>query len=72
MSFMGGSNTLEGWNELSDYLQTNNAFRKSKFNNYNFDYSTLLLPISKIHQDILDYLNQFIALQLVRDDYYNL
>ena len=31
-------NTLKvkGWNELLDYLETNNAFRKSKFINYNF------------------------------------
>ena len=28
---MDGPNTLKGWNELLDYLQTNNAFRKSKF-----------------------------------------
>ena len=35
-SFMDGPNTLKGWNELLDYLQTNNAFRKSKFINYNF------------------------------------
>ena len=34
-SFMDGPNTLKlkGWNELLDYLQTNNAFRKSKFIN---------------------------------------
>ena len=34
-SYMDGPNTLEGWNELLDYLQTNNTFRKSKFINYN-------------------------------------
>ena len=34
---MDGLNTLKGWNELLDYLQTNNAFRESKFINYNFD-----------------------------------
>ena len=37
---MDGANALEGWNELLDYLQTNNTFRKSKFINYNFDDST--------------------------------
>ena len=62
--------TLKGWNELLDYLQTNNAFRKSKFINYNFDDSTLLPPLSTIQQDVLDYLNEFIALQSVRDEYY--
>ena len=67
---MDGPNTLKGWNELLDYLQTNNAFRKSKFINYNFDDSTLLAPLSTIQQDVLDYLNEFIALQSVRDDYY--
>ena len=40
-SFMDGPNTLKGCNELLDYLQTNNAFRKSKFTNNNFDDSTL-------------------------------
>ena len=69
-SFMDGPNTLKGWNELLDYLQTNNAFRKSKFVNYNFDNSTLLPPLSTIQQGILDYLNEFIALQSVRDEYY--
>ena len=67
---MDGPNTLKGWNELLDYLQTNNAFRKSKFINYNFDYSTLLPLLSTIQQDVLDYLNEFIALQSVRDEYY--
>ena len=71
-SFMDGPNTLKGWSELLllDYLQTNNAFRKSKFINYNFDDSTLLPPLSMIQQDVLDYLNEFIALQSVRDEYY--
>ena len=69
-SFMDGPKTLKVLNELLDYLQTNNAFRKSEFNNSNFDESTLLPPISKIQQDVLDYLNEFIALQSVRDDYY--
>ena len=69
-SFMDGPNTLKGWNELFDYLQTNNAFSKSKFINYNFDNSTLLPPLSTIQQDVLDYLNEFIALQSVRDEYY--
>ena len=68
-SFMDGPNTLKGWNELLDYLQTNNAFRKSKFIYYNFDNSTLLPPSSTI-QGVLDYLNEFIALQSVRDEYY--
>ena len=68
-SFMDGPNTLKGWNELLDYLQTNNAFRKSKFINYNFYDSTLLPPLSTI-QDVLDYLNEVIALQSVRDEYY--
>ena len=68
--FMDGPNTLKGWNELLDYLQTNNAFRKSKFINYNFDDSTLLPPLSTIQQDVSDYLNEFIALQSVRDEYY--
>ena len=68
-SFMDGPNTLKGWNELLDYLQTSNAIRKSKSINYNFDDSTLLLPLSTI-QDVLDYLNEFIALQSVRDEYY--
>ena len=63
-SFMDGPNTLKGWNELLDYLQTNNVFRKSKFINYNFYDSTM------IQQDVLDYLNEFIALQSVRDEYY--
>ena len=67
---MDGPNTLKGWNELLDYLQTNNAFRKSKFINYNFDISTLLPPLSMIQQGVLDYLNEFIALQSVRDEYY--
>ena len=61
-SFMDGPNTLKGWNELLDYLQTNNAFRKNKFINYNFDDSALLPPLSTIQQDVLDYLNEFIAL----------
>ena len=69
MSFMDGPNTLKGWNELLHYLRTNNAFRKSKFINYNFDDSTLLPPLSTI-QDVLDYLNEFIALQSVSDEYY--
>ena len=69
-SFMDGPNTLKGWNELLGYLQTNNAFRKSKFINYNFDNSTLLPPLSTIQQGVLDYLNEFIALQSVRDEYY--
>ena len=69
-SFMDDPNTLnKGWNELLGYLQTNNAFRKSKFINYNFDNSTLLPPLSTIQQDVLDYLNEFIALQSVRDEY---
>ena len=70
MSFMGGPNTLKGWNELLDYLQNNNALRKSKFINYNFDDSTLLPPLSTIQQDFLDYLNEFIALQSARDECY--
>ena len=41
-SFMDGPNTLKGWNDLLDYLQTNNAFRKNEFINYNLDDSTLL------------------------------
>ena len=69
-SFMDGPNILKGWNELLDYLQTNNAFRKSKFINYNFDKSTLLPPLSTIQQGVLDYLNEFIALQSVRDEFY--
>ena len=69
-SFMDGPNTLKGWNELLDYLQTNNAFRKRKFINYNFDNSTLLPPLSTIQQCVLDYLSEFIALQSVRDEYY--
>ena len=69
-SFMDGPNTLKGCNELLDYLQTNNAFGKSKFINYNFDNSTLLPPLSTIQQGVLDYLNEFIALQSVRDEYY--
>ena len=68
-SYMDVANTLKGWNELLDYLQTNNAFRKSKFINYNFDDSTSLAPLSRI-QDVLDYLNEFIALQSVRHEYY--
>ena len=67
---MDGPNTLKGWNELLDYLQTNNALRKSKFINYNFHDSTLLPSLSTIQQDVLDYLNEFIALQSVRDEYY--
>ena len=66
---MDGPNTLKGWNELLDYLQTNNTLRKSKFINYNFHDSTLLPPLSTI-QDVLDCLNEFIALQSVRDEYY--
>ena len=69
-SYMDGPNTLKGWNELLDYLQTNNVFRKSKFINYNFDDSTLLAPLSTIQEDVLDYLNELIALQSVRDEYY--
>ena len=67
---MDGPNTLKGCNELLDYLQTNNALRKSKFFNYNFHDSTLLPPLSTIQQGVLDYLNEFIALQSVRDEYY--
>ena len=62
-SFMDLPNILKAWNELLDYLQTNNAFRKSKFINYNFDNSTLLPPLSTIQQGVLDYLNEFMALQ---------
>ena len=69
-SFMDGPNTFKGWNELLDYLQTNNAFRKGKFINYNFDDSTLLPSLSTIQQGVLDYLNEFIALQSVRGEYY--
>ena len=69
-SLMDGPNTLKGWNELLDYLQTNNAFRNSKFINYNFDNSTLLSPLSTIQQGVLDNLNEFIALQSVRDECY--
>ena len=69
-SFMDGPNTLKGWNELLDYFQTNNALRKSKFINYNIHDSTLLPPLSMIQQDVLYYLNEFIALQSVRDEYY--
>ena len=71
-SFMDGPNTIKvkGWNELLDYLQTNDAFRKSKFINYNFDNSSLLLPLSTIQQGVLDYLNEFIALKSVKDEYY--
>ena len=65
---MVGPNTRKGWNKLLDYLQTNNAFRKSKFINYNFHDSTLLPPLSTIQQDVLDYLYEFIALQSVRDE----
>ena len=57
-------------NELLDYLRTNNAFGKIKFINYNFDDSTLLPRLSTIQQDVSDYLNEFIALQSVRDEYY--
>ena len=60
---MDGPNTLNGWNELFYYLPTNNALRKSLFVNYNFDDSRI--------QDISDYLNEFIALQSVKDEYYN-
>ena len=67
---MDGPNALKGWNELLDYLQTNNPLRKSKFVNYNFHDSTLLPPLSTIQQDVLHYLNEFIALQSVRDEYY--
>ena len=67
---MNGPKTFKGWNELLDYLQTNNALRKSKFINYNFHDFTLLPPLSTIQQDVLDYLNEFIALQSVRDEYY--
>ena len=69
-SFMDGPNTLKGWNELLDYLQTNNTLRKSKFINCNFHESTLLPRLSTIQQDILGYLNEFIALQSVRGEYY--
>ena len=62
-SFMDGPNTLKGLNELLDFLQTNNAFRKSKFIIYNFDDATLLPPLSTIQQDVSNYLNEFIALQ---------
>ena len=67
---MVGPNTNKGWNELLDYLQTNNAFRKNKFIYYNFDDSTLLPPLSTIQQNVLNYLNEFIALQSVRDECY--
>ena len=67
---MDSPNTFKGWNELLDYLQTNNALRKSKFINYNFDDSALLSPLSTIQQDVLDYMNEFIALQSVRDEYH--
>ena len=64
---MDGPNTLKGWNELLNHLQTNSAFRKSKFINYNFDDSTWLPPLSTIQQDASDHLNEFIVLQSVRD-----
>ena len=32
--------------------------------------TSLLPPLSTIQQDVLDYLNEFIALQSVRGDYY--
>ena len=67
---MDGPNTLKGWNELLDYLQTNNAFRISKFINYSCDDSTLLPPLSTIQQNVLNYLNEFMALQSVMDEYY--
>ena len=67
---MDGPNTLKGWNELLDNLQTNDALRKNKFIYYNSHDSTLLPPLSTIQQDVLDYLNEFIALQSVRDEYY--
>ena len=67
---MDGPNTLEGWNELLDYLQANNTFIKSKFINYKFDDSTLLPPLSMVQQDVSDYLNELIALQSVRDENY--
>ena len=68
---MDGPNTLKGWYELSNHLQTNNnAFRKSKFINYNFDDSTWSPPLSTIQQDVSDYFSEFIALQSVRDEYY--
>ena len=67
---MDGRNTLKGLNELLDYLQTYNALRKSKFISYNFEDSTLLPPLSRIQQEVLDYLNEFIALQSVMDEYY--
>ena len=41
-----------------------------KVNSLNFDGSTLLPPLSTIQQDVSDYLNEFIALQSVRDEYY--
>ena len=63
--------TLKGWNELLDYLQANNAFRKSKFMKNNFNDSTLVPTLSTI-QDVLDYLNEFIALQSVRYECYKL
>ena len=67
---MDGPNTLQGWNELLYYLQTNIALRKSKFINYNFHDSILLPLLSTIQQNVLDYLNEFIALQSVRDEFY--
>ena len=69
-SFMDGPNTLKGWNELLYYLQTNNAFRNSKFINYNFDDYFTTTVINDTTLDVSDYLNEFIALQSVRDEYY--
>ena len=65
-SFMDGPNTLiKGWNELLDYLQIS-----EKVNLLTTTSMTLLPPLSTIQQDVLDYLNEFIALQSVRDEYY--
>ena len=45
-SFMDGPNTLKGWNELLDNLQTNNAFRKVNL----FTTSTTSMTILYYHR----------------------
>ena len=63
---MDGPNTLiKGWNELLDYLQIS-----EKVNLLTTTSMTLLPPLSTIQQDVLDYLNEFIAIQSMRDEYY--
>ena len=50
--FHGWPKQFQGWNELFHYSQTNNAYRKNKFINFNLDDYTLLPPIFGLFEGI--------------------